>query len=74
MPFKGNVESSHLHTFIVGAIMIMGGVQVLLTAFLMKSYSVIHGYERKAGIITLVMQYSSLEKFLVLASSLFWVA
>ncbi len=63
---EGNVESSHLHTFIVGAILIMGGVQVLLTAFLMKSYSVIHGYERKAGIITLVMQYSSLEKFLVL--------
>jgi glycosyltransferase involved in cell wall biosynthesis len=63
---EGNVESSHLHTFIVGAIMIMGGVQVILTAFLMKSYSVIHGYERKAGIITLIMQYSSLEKFLVL--------
>ncbi|MGD0081499.1 MAG: glycosyltransferase family 2 protein [Methanoregula sp.] len=63
---EGNVESSHLHTFIVGAIMIMGGMQVILTAFLMKSYSVIHGYEKRAGIITLVMQYSSLEKFLVL--------
>jgi len=62
---EGNVESSHLHTFIVGAIMIMGGIQVILTAFLMKTYSVIHGYETKAGIITLFMQYSSLEKFLV---------
>ena len=63
---KGNVELSHLHIFIVGAIMIMGGLQVILTAFLMKAYSVIHGYEEKAGIITLVMQYSSLEKFLVI--------
>jgi glycosyltransferase involved in cell wall biosynthesis len=61
---EGNVESSHLHTFLVGAIMIMGGIQVILTAFLMKSYSVIHGYEKKAGIVTLVMQYSNLEKFL----------
>ncbi len=63
---EGNVESSHLHIFIVGAIMIMGGLQVIITAFLMKTYSVIHGYETKAGIITLVMQYSTLEKFLVL--------
>ena len=62
--FEGNIEASHLHTFIVGAIMIMGGIQVILTAFLMKSYSVIHGYEAKTGIITFVMQYSSLEKFL----------
>jgi glycosyltransferase involved in cell wall biosynthesis len=64
--FEGNIEYSHLHTFIVGAILIMGGAQVILTAFLMKSYSVIHGYERKTGIITLVMQYSNLEKCLVL--------
>ena len=63
---EGNVESSHLHIFIVGAILIMGGMQVILTAFLMKTYSVIHGYENKAGIITLFMQYSTLEKFLVL--------
>jgi len=62
---EGNVESSHLHIFIVGAILIMGGMQVILTAFLMKTYSVIHGYENKAGIITLFMQYSTLEKFLV---------
>jgi hypothetical protein len=62
---EGNVESSHLHIFIVGAIQIMGGMQVILTAFLMKTYSVIHGYENKAGIITLFMQYSTLEKFLV---------
>ena len=40
-------------------------MQVILTAFLMKTYSVIHGYENKAGIITLFMQYSTLEKFLV---------
>jgi len=62
---------SHLHTFILGAILIIGGVQVILTGFLMKTYSVVHGYEKKAGIITGLMQYSNLEKLLVLGSLLF---
>lgn len=62
---RGNVESSHLHTFILGAILIMGGLQVVFTGFLMKTYSVIHGYETKAGIIERIMNYSNLEKFLL---------
>jgi hypothetical protein len=65
--FQGDVESSHLHTFILGAIMVMGGLQVVLTAFLMKTYSIIHGYERKTGIIEIFMRYENLEKFLLLA-------
>jgi uncharacterized protein YacL len=63
---QGNVESSHLHTFILGAILVMGGVQIILSGFLMKTYSVIHGYENKRGIIELLMKYHSLEIFLVL--------
>jgi glycosyltransferase involved in cell wall biosynthesis len=63
---QGNVESSHLHTFILGAILVMGGIQVILTGFLMKTYSVVHGYENKGGIIELLMKYSNLEKFLIL--------
>ena len=63
---EGNVESSHLHTFILGAILVMGGIQVILTGFLMKTYSVIHGYENKEGIIEMLMKYSNLEKFLIL--------
>ena len=62
---QGNVEASHLHTFILGAIMMMGGLQVVLTAILMKTYSVIHGYEKKTGIIELFMRYHNLEKFLL---------
>ena len=70
---QGDVESAHLHTFILGAILVMGGVQVILTGFLMKTYSVVHGYENKAGIIVSLMQYSNLEKFLVLGAALFVV-
>ncbi len=69
--FEGNVESSHLHTFILGAILLIGGLQVIITGFLMKTYSVIHGYENKTGIIVSLMQYHNLEKFLVLGACLF---
>jgi hypothetical protein len=63
---EGDIESSHLHTFILGAILMIGGIQVVLSGFLMKTYSVIHGYEDKKGIIELLMKYHSLELFLVL--------
>ncbi len=69
--FEGDVESSHLHMFILGAIFLMGGLQVILTGFLMKTYSVIHGYEKKAGIIVGLMQYHNLEIFLALGACLF---
>jgi glycosyltransferase involved in cell wall biosynthesis len=63
---QGEIETSHLHTFILGAIMLMGGFQFVITGFLMKTYSVIHGYENKAGIIEILMKYHNLEKFLIL--------
>ena len=63
---QGDIESSHLHTFILGAILMIGGVQVVLSGFLMKTYSVIHGFENKKGIIELLMKYHSLEIFLIL--------
>jgi hypothetical protein len=67
---QGDVEVSHLHTFILGAILIIGGLQVVTIGFLMKTYSIIHGYENKAGVIEFIMTYSNLEKFLVLGSVL----
>jgi glycosyltransferase involved in cell wall biosynthesis len=63
---EGDIESSHLHTFILGAILMIGGVQVVLSGFLIKTYSVIHGYENKQGIIELIMKYHSLELLLIL--------
>jgi hypothetical protein len=70
---EGNVEQSHLHVFILGAILLMGGLQVILTGFLMKTYSVVHGYENKAGIIISLMQYHNLEKFLILGTCLIFL-
>ncbi len=62
---QGDIESSHLHTFILGAIMLIGGIQVFLTGFLMKTYSVVHRYEKKVGFIELLMDYHNLEKFIL---------
>ena len=70
---NGNVETSHLHAFILGAILMMGGLQVVFTALLMKTYSVIHGYETKAGIIELFMRYHNLERFLLAGALLAFV-
>ena len=63
---NGDIESSHLHTLILGAILVIGGIQVVLSGFLMKTYSVIHGYDKKQGFIEFLMKYHSLEIFLVL--------
>jgi glycosyltransferase involved in cell wall biosynthesis len=63
---QGNVEGSHLHAFILGAILVMGGSQIVNSGFSMKTYSVIHGYETKGGIIETVMKYHNLEKFLLI--------
>lgn len=67
---QGDIEAAHLHTFILGAIMLMGGLQVILTGFLMKTYSVIHGYERKSGLVEILMNYHNLEKFIIVGSLL----
>lgn len=61
---KGNVATSSLHSFILGAFLLCGGVQVIVFGILMKMYSVVHGYQEKAGIIEIAMNYHSLEKFL----------
>lgn len=70
---KGNVATSSLHSFILGAFLLCGGVQLIVFGILMKMYSVVHGYQEKAGIIEIVMNYHSLERFLV-AGGLFLLA
>ncbi|MEI8331864.1 MAG: hypothetical protein WCF90_09520 [Methanomicrobiales archaeon] len=67
---QGDFESSNLNTFILSVILIMGGLQVDLNGVLMKTYSVIHGYETKNGIIERIMNKENLETFLRLGSAL----
>ena len=63
--FSGNIELSHLHSFILGAILLIGGVQLLVMGINTKVYSIVHGYDEKSGWINKFLNYHSLEKFLV---------
>ena len=61
----GQVTTSHLHSFILGAFLLCGGVQIVVIGVLIKIYSVTHRYEEKSGIIVSIMNYHSLERFLL---------
>lgn len=61
----GDIEASHLHSFILGALLLLGGTQGVFMGILISTYSVIHGYQEKSGFMRRIMNYHSLEKFLI---------
>jgi glycosyltransferase involved in cell wall biosynthesis len=67
---NGNIETSHLHSFILGSILLIGGVQVIIMGINTEVYSIINGYQEKTRLMTLFLNYHSLEKFLVLGGGL----
>ena len=44
---NGNIETSHLHSFILGSILLIGGVQVIIMGINTEVYSIINGYQEK---------------------------
>lgn len=68
--FEENIATSHLHSFILGAFFLCGGIQIIVFGVLIKVYSVVHGYQEKRGIIELVMNYHSLERFLAVGGGI----
>jgi glycosyltransferase involved in cell wall biosynthesis len=66
----GDVNQQHLNTFILGAFFLIGGVQFLLSAISIKTYSVVHGYDRMEGVAKFLMNYYNLEKMLVVGGIL----
>jgi hypothetical protein len=61
----GDIEASHLHSFILGALLLLGGAQGVFMGILISTYSIIHGYREKSGFMKKIMDYHSLEKFLI---------
>ena len=59
------IEGSRLHSFILGALLLLGGTQGLFMGILISTYSVVHGYQEKSRLMKMIMNYHSLEKFLV---------
>ena len=68
----GDIEASHLHSFILGALLLLGGAQGVFMGVLISTYSIIHGYREKSGFMKTIMDYHSLEKFLI-AGGIFMV-
>jgi glycosyltransferase involved in cell wall biosynthesis len=56
--------SGRTHSFILGAILFMGGFQLLVYGLMIKVYSVVHGFERPDGVVRTLLNYQNLEIFL----------
>lgn len=56
------VEFQGLHTFILGAILLLGGVQFLLSGIVMKSYAITHQFDDCGPWFTRLLDYHMLQK------------
>ncbi len=63
---RGNVETTGLHSFILGCMLVIIGTQMIATGSYMKIYGMIHNKIDKTGITAKVMDYHSLEIGLLL--------
>lgn len=71
--FRGQVATSNLHSFILSAFLLSGGIQFVVFGIIIKIYSVIQGYQEKKGIIEFIMNYHRLEEFLVIGGFILFV-
>ncbi len=66
---SGDIETSHLHSFILGSILLIGGVQVIIMGINTEVYSILNGFNEKTRLMTFFLNYHSLEKFLVIGGA-----
>ena len=67
---RGNIETSHLHSFILGSILLIGGIQVITMGINTEVYSITHGFHEKSRFIGTFLNYHSLERFLVMGGAM----
>lgn len=67
---RGNVETSHMHSLILGSILVIIGFQTIAMGIFMKAYAVVHGLSEKEGLIKKLVDYHSLELELILGAVL----
>jgi len=67
---EGNVEVSHLHSFILGAILLISGIQIIITGVNTEVYSTIYRYREETELLEFFLNYHSLEKFLIIGGVL----
>ncbi len=68
---RGNVETTSLHSFILGSMLAIIGTQMIATGSYMKVYGITHNKIEKDGFSAKILDYHSLEFGLVLGLLLF---
>lgn len=71
LSMRGNVETTSLHSFILGSMLAIIGVQMIATGGYMKIYGIIHNKIDRTGITAKFLDYHSLEVGLLLGLILF---
>jgi glycosyltransferase involved in cell wall biosynthesis len=61
---SADAPAGRAHSFILGALLVTGGLQLLLFGVMIKVYSVVHGFEKREGFVETLLNYQNLEKFL----------
>ncbi|MDD1658644.1 MAG: glycosyltransferase family 2 protein [Methanomicrobiales archaeon] len=69
----GNIETSRFNSFILGTLLLLGGIQAFLTGVEISVYSIVHGYLEKRGLVARIMNYHRLEELLLAGGALLLV-
>lgn len=72
LSLRGEVETTSLHSFILGSMLLIIGAQMIATGSYMKVYGIIHNRIDKTGITSKLLDYHSLEFGLLFGFFLFF--
>jgi glycosyltransferase involved in cell wall biosynthesis len=73
LSIRGDVETTSLHSYILGCMLLIIGAQMIATGGYMKVYGIVHNRINKTGITSKLLDYHSLEFGLFFGIFLFFV-
>lgn len=72
LSIRGDVETTGLHSYILGSMLLIIGAQMIATGGYMKVYGIVHNRIDKTGVTSRLMDYHSLELGLIFGVFLFF--
>ncbi|MCE8422715.1 MAG: glycosyltransferase family 2 protein, partial [Candidatus Methanoperedens sp.] len=72
LSIRGNVETTSLHSFILGSILLLIGTQMIATGSYMQVYGIVHNRIDKTAFTEKILDYHSLEFGLIFGLLLFF--
>ncbi len=72
LAIRGNVETTSLHSFILGSMLAIIGTQMIAAGSYMKVYGMVHNRIDKTGLAAKLLDYHSLEFGLIVGALLFF--